>query len=284
MSHLVMDNEYDASFDVGVAVKEESPEAVAKSEKKKKHRGRSNNGKLRPRPRPRLRSGSTPSTDDEAGKSATDGESTDNAGRRTDDHDSAPATVGSSGSGSGSSSSSSTAGAEKKSKKKRRREKKSSNSNTDDGSTSNEGISKSIIHAAFADGVERKQQKKAKVLPPSLPLKGMFVNERTNLPVYQHSAEIVDLISNNDVVLVVAETVRKTVYPFMHRLCFFLSLAVFLNADPHFFLFLPLRKKTNAGQRKINANTCIRPRKRIAEKVREGGDHRYSVVGRIAQA
>ena len=223
MSHLVMDNEYDASFDVGVAVKEESPEAVAKSEKKKKHRGRSNNGKLRPRPRPRprLRSGSTPSTDDEAGKSATDGESTDNAGRRTDDHDSAPATVGSSGSGSGSSSSSSTAGAEKKSKKKRRREKKSSNSNTDDGSTSNEGISKSIIHAAFADGVERKQQKKAKVLPPSLPLKGMFVNERTNLPVYQHSAEIVDLISNNDVVLVVAETVRKTVYPFMHRLCFF---------------------------------------------------------------
>ena len=207
MSHLMMDNEYDASFDVGVAVKEESPEAVAKSEKKKKHRGRSNNGKLRPRPR--LRSGSTSSTDDEAGKSATDGVSTDNAGRRTDDHDSAPATIGSSGSGS-SSSSSSTAGAEKKSKKKRRRD-----------STSNEGISKSIIHAAFADGVERKQQKKAKVLPPSLPLKGMFVNERTNLPVYQHSAEIVDLISNNDVVLVVAETVRKTVYPFMHRLYFF---------------------------------------------------------------
>jgi hypothetical protein len=282
MSHLVMDNEYDASFDVGVAVKEESPEAVAKSEKKKKHRGRSNSGKLRPRPR--LRSGSTPSTDDEAGKSATDGESTDNAGRRTDDHDSAPATVGSSGSGSGSGSGSSTAGAEKKSKKKRRREKKSSNSNTDDGSTSNEGISKSIIHAAFADGVERKQQKKAKVLPPSLPLKGMFVNERTNLPVYQHSAEIVDLISNNDVVLVVAETVRKTVYPFMHRLCFFCRSQFFFMLILISFSSSHREKKTNPGQRKINANTCIRPRKRIAEKVRKGGDHRYSVVSRIAQA
>ena len=281
MSHLMMDNEYDASFDVGVAVKEESPEAVAKSEKKKKHRGRgSNNGKLRPRPR--LRSGSTSSTDNEAGKSATDLESTDNADRRrTDDRDSAPATVGSG----SSSSSSSTAGAEKKSKKKRRREKKSSNSNTDDGSTSNEGISKSIIHAAFADGVERKRQKKAAVLPPSLPLKGMFVNERTNLPVYQHSAEIVDLISNNDVLLVVAETVRKTVYPFMHRLYFFCRSQFFLNADPHFFPFVPWRKKKQIpGQRKIDANTCIRPRKRIAEKVREGGDHRHPVVGGIAQA
>ena len=200
MSYLMMDNEYDASYDAGVAVKEESPEAVVESKKKKNHRGRSNTGM------PRLRSGSTSSTDDEAVKITTDGESTDNAGRRTDDHDSAPATVGSS------------SGAGKKSKKKRRRE-MSSNSNTDDG-TSNEGISTSSIHAAFADGVERKQKKA--VLPPPLPLKGMFVNERTNLPVYQHSAEIVDLISNNDVVLVVAETVRKTVYyPFMHRLYFF---------------------------------------------------------------
>ena len=39
-----------------------------------------------------------------------------------------------------------------------------------------------------------------------MPLKGKFIHERTSLPVYQYSTEIVDLISNNDVVLVVAET------------------------------------------------------------------------------
>ena len=49
--------------------------------------------------------------------------------------------------------------------------------------------------------------KKNKHSPLScMPLKGKFIHERTNLPVYQHSTEIVDLISNNDVVLVVAET------------------------------------------------------------------------------
>ena len=49
--------------------------------------------------------------------------------------------------------------------------------------------------------------KKNKHSPLScMPLKGKFIHERTNLPVYQHSTEIVDLISNNHVVLVVAET------------------------------------------------------------------------------
>ena len=241
ISYLMMDNEYDASFDVGVAVKEESLEAVVKSTGKKKHRVRSNNGMQR------LRLGNTSSTDDEAGK-YTGGELINNSGPK-DDHVSAPA-----------------ASAEKKSKKKRRRE-KSSNSNTDDG-ISNEGISKSSIHEAFADGLERIQ--KNAVLPPPLSLKGMFINERKKLPVYQHSAEIVDLISNNDVVLVVAETVRKRVS--FHALIV-LCHSQLLKFDPRFFLFVIT--KTKSGQRKINADTYLRPRKRIAENVCKGGDRFY---------
>jgi HrpA-like RNA helicase len=49
--------------------------------------------------------------------------------------------------------------------------------------------------------------KKNKHSPLScMPLKGKFIHERTNLPVCQFSTEIVDMISNNHVVLVVAET------------------------------------------------------------------------------
>ena len=42
------------------------------------------------------------------------------------------------------------------------------------------------------------------------PLKGMFIEERKQLPVYRHRAEICNLVSINDVVLVVAETVSRT--------------------------------------------------------------------------
>jgi hypothetical protein len=178
----MMENDYDASFDVGVAVKEELPEATAKSKKKEKRRGRSSNGMRQ--------LGSTSSANDDAGK-ILDGEVINNAGR-TDDYVSSPAVSGN-------------AGAERKSKKKRKRD-RSSNSNADDGIP--EGFLKSSMHTELTDGLERKQ-KNSLLLPP-LPLKGMFINERKNLPVYQHSAEIVDLISNNDVVLVVAETVSRT--------------------------------------------------------------------------
>lgn len=43
--------------------------------------------------------------------------------------------------------------------------------------------------------------------PPLPPLKGMFIEERKKLPVYQHRADLCKLVSKHDVVLVVAETV-----------------------------------------------------------------------------
>lgn len=51
------------------------------------------------------------------------------------------------------------------------------------------------------------KEKNEKKIPPLAPLKGMFIKERSNLPVYQHRDEICKLVLNNDVVLVVAETV-----------------------------------------------------------------------------
>ncbi len=184
MSNLVKDNDYDPSFDVGVAVKEELPEAALKPKKKWKKLGRSSNGMQH------MRLESAASTDAEEGKSPNG--CLFHKAALTYDYTSAAA-IGS------------TARSETKSKKKRKRE-KSTDSEADDG-ISDERSSKSPIHSELTSELDRKQKKL--VLTP-LPLKGMFVNERKNLPVYQHSAEIVDLISNNDVVLVVAETVSET--------------------------------------------------------------------------
>ena len=73
----------------------------------------------------------------------------------------------------------------KRSKKKRKREKS--------------GVIDGVINAKSS--VDAQNQ----VPPP--PLKGMFIDERRNLPVYQHRVDICNLVANNDVVLVVAETV-----------------------------------------------------------------------------
>ncbi len=184
MSSLVKDSDYDASFDVGVAVKEEFREAALKPKKKRRKLGGSNNNTRQ------MRSGSTGSKDAEEEKSP-NGDLTHKA-ESSDDYTSAAAI-------------SSISTSEKKSKKKRKRE-KSTDSEADDG-ISKEKSSKSPIHTELTAELDRKQEKS--VFPP-LPLKGMFVIERKKLPVYQHSAEIVDLISNNDVLLVVAETVSET--------------------------------------------------------------------------
>ena len=56
--------------------------------------------------------------------------------------------------------------------------------------------------------------------PLSPPLKGMFIKERSNLPVFLHRTEICNLISSNDVVLVIAETVSD-VLPFLSPLLHF---------------------------------------------------------------
>ncbi|KAL7536680.1 hypothetical protein ACHAWF_005535 [Thalassiosira exigua] len=74
----------------------------------------------------------------------------------------------------------------KKKKKKKRRE--------------HEGGAKSL--PAEGGGTKCAQ----KLPPPPPPLKGMFVKQRINLPVYQHRAEICDLAASNEVLLVVAET------------------------------------------------------------------------------
>ncbi len=50
------------------------------------------------------------------------------------------------------------------------------------------------------------------VSPPPPPLKGMFIEERKKLPVYGHRAEICNLVSINDAVLVVAETVSRPTF------------------------------------------------------------------------
>lgn len=183
MSYLAKDNDYDASFDVGVAVKEEFPEAALNPKTEKL--GRSGNGMQR------MRSGSTASTDAEEGNSSNGGFI--NNAAINDEYTTATA-IGR------------TARSEKKSKKKRKREKSTNFEADPDHSISNERSSKSSIHTKLTTEIDRRQKKSVFTL---LPLKGMFVDERKQLPVYQHSAEIIDLISNNAVVLVVAETVSQ---------------------------------------------------------------------------
>lgn len=72
------------------------------------------------------------------------------------------------------------------SKKKRKREKS--------------GVIDGVINVNVKSSVDAQHQQ-----PP--PLKGMFIDERKKLPVYRHRADICNLVANNDVVLVVAETV-----------------------------------------------------------------------------
>ena len=43
------------------------------------------------------------------------------------------------------------------------------------------------------------------------PLKENYIEERSSLPVYQHRSELCTLVAENDVVLVVAETVSRAV-------------------------------------------------------------------------
>ena len=146
-----MDNIYDDSLDLGVAVKEESTLSSVKSKKKKRRR---------------KRSGSTssidvlplPTADDAADNNDTDKQS-----------------------------SSSTK------KKKRKKKKKRTNDDSIEDTQEGASIDKSIQTTTS--------------IAKQAPLKGNFIKERSNLPVYQHREEMCNLVSKNDVVLVVAETV-----------------------------------------------------------------------------
>ena len=65
--------------------------------------------------------------------------------------------------------------------------------------------------------VDTKPRQTEKKIAISMPLlKGNYTKERSNLPVYQHRNELCTLVAENDVVLVVAETVSSMLY---HYLC-----------------------------------------------------------------
>ena len=146
-----MDNTYDESSDLGVAVKEESTLSSVKSKKKKRRR---------------KRSGSTSSVDVLPLPTADDNDGDVN------DIDRQSSSI-----------------KKKKRKKKKKRTDDSIEDIQDDASAEEKGIQTNTSIAKQA------------------PLKGNFIKERSNLPVYQHREEICNLVSKNDVVLVVAETV-----------------------------------------------------------------------------
>ena len=82
----------------------------------------------------------------------------------------------------------------KKSKKKKKKKHKKSSSHDNNADSDDD------------DAKPSPQQKPKIIVPSQGPLKGMLIKERSNLPVYQHRAEICKLAANNDVILVVAET------------------------------------------------------------------------------
>ena len=97
--------------------------------------------------------------------------------------------------------------------KKKKRKKKKRNKDSDDMNQDGASTSTSISsHEKTNREIEKIQTKSPteddnlSPLPSQAPLKGMFIKERSNLPVYQYRTEICNLISNNNVVLVVAET------------------------------------------------------------------------------
>lgn len=126
-------------------------------------------------------------------------------------------------------------GSSSKEKKKKRRKRKRSTSEASEGSTISKGDDGQQLDDAAqpisgASGQKKKKKKKKrhtldndtsleqssdvqkpveqkKHLINMPPLAGNLIKERSNLPVYQHRNELCTLVADNDVVLVVAETV-----------------------------------------------------------------------------
>jgi HrpA-like RNA helicase len=111
------------------------------------------------------------------------------------------------------------------------------------------------------------EKNKKQHLPASsrMPLNGKFIHERTNLPVYQHSTEIVNLISNNDVVLVVAETGsgKSTQIPaYVHESGLLLNQSTKSTIAAAQTSTTPLKKKKK--QRKYGRTICVTQPRRVA--------------------
>lgn len=160
--NMTMNDQYDSSFDVGVAVEEEELKPTVLPTSKAKRR----------------RLPSTTATDVVVDTAVQDDQAV--AG----DGDVAVATP---------STSLSASVTKKRTKKKRRKEKGDE----------------------VVGGVTNASEKSSVDAPPQPPLKGMFIEDRRNLPVYRHRAEICNLVFNNDVVLVVAETVSLQLIPYI---------------------------------------------------------------------
>ena len=208
--------EYDASIDLGVAVKETTPTPTSKKKKKKKKRKRK-------------RSASTSSFDGlpiNVNGGDGDGGKTSNItspvknrtstvnGSNTPKKPSTDANTNSTtaanpptnnGNNDVSPSKNTTTGTGKKKQKKKRKKKKKHSSDVHEDDVSHNVTANNI--AAIKDGGQSNID--IVKLPPQPPLKGVFIKERGNLPVYQHRASICDLVAKNDVVLVVAETVSS---------------------------------------------------------------------------
>ena len=74
---------------------------------------------------------------------------------------------------------------------------------------------KDAVVGTLSDQIAVTKQTVKRVEISMPPLKGNYSKERSNLPIYHYRNELCNLISKNDVVLVVAETVR----PIYHYLC-----------------------------------------------------------------
>lgn len=214
-----MDDDYDASLDLGVAVKEAPAQKSSKKEKRKR-RSASADGV------PSLlgdgRAAIAPST------AADDGAKDD--GNRSDE-DGTPASVtGKKGRGSGREGPSDGDGMPIDGRSADEGAATGPNCNSDRGSTEPGDADAADERKRRKKTKKKKRRKERDIVgdgpsianspraaaadgeasqsPPLPPLKGMFVKERSNLPVYQRRAEICKLVvATNDVVLVVAETV-----------------------------------------------------------------------------
>ena len=116
----------------------------------------------------------------------------------------------------------------KKKKRKRKRSSEDHAKNNDDDDRGSGEIKKKKTrdenHAQSASSSSRHQAEEGKpqITVTMPPLRGMFVKERSNLPVYRHRSELCNLIANNEVVLVVAETVRLRTFGFSGSSCVFI--------------------------------------------------------------
>lgn len=204
-----MNDEYDDSIDLGIAVKEEPPPKSKKKRRKRKRSASTSSADgLLPDPNcsrklvvAESEGAATPLTGD---KFKTGNGSDDAAAAAGDDDVGNLVSTG-------------------------KEKKKKAMSPTDNGKSNDKGVAENGTNPSSTGKKKRKKKKKknrnsisetetkppsdgqkaktkSHLFPTQPPLKGMFIKERGNLPVFQHQAELCDLVLNNDVVLVVAET------------------------------------------------------------------------------